>query len=155
MGIQGMRDVLDLFGELPDYPGKKKPKNRPLTREEKSSVEDPFRGVPKKVAVIGGVQKEFYTVGSAARVLGRQAQTLRKWESKGWIPAPTYRTSKASGAELLNTGRKGYRLYSREQVEVMLTALEQNNLMGDRNSAWQDADNWLSFIHYIKANWPK
>lgn len=150
-----MRDVLDLFGDLPDYPGKKKPKNRPLKREEKSAVDDPFRGVPKKVATIGGVQRELYTVGSVAKVIGRSAVTLRKWERKGWIPAPTYRTSKASGAELLNTDRKGYRLYSREQVEVLLTALDQNNLMGDRNSAWQDANNWLSFIHYIQANWPK
>lgn len=150
-----MRDVLDLFGELPDYPGKKKPKNRPLAKEQAYSIEDPFRGVPKKIATIGGEKKELYTVGSVARVLGRSAITIRKWERKGWIPAPTYRTSKASGAELLNADRKGYRLYSREQVEVLLTALEQNNLMGDRNSAWQDADNWLSFIHYIQANWPK
>lgn len=149
-----MRDVLDLFGELPDYPGKKKPKNRPLT-EEKSSVDDPFRGVPKKVATIGGVQRELYTVGAVGKIIGRSAITLRKWEQKGWIPAPTYRTSKASGAELLNTERRGYRLYSREQVEVLLTALDQNNLLGGRNSAWQDAENWLSFINYIQANWPK
>jgi transposase-like protein len=150
-----MRDPLELFGDLPDFPGKKKPKNRPLTKEEKSSVDDPFRGVTKKVAMINGVQRELYTVGAVARILGRSAVTLRKWERKGWIPAPTFRTSKASGAELLNADRKGYRLYSREQVEVLLTALEQNNLMGDRNSAWQDANNWLSFIHYIQANWPK
>lgn len=150
-----MRDVLELFGELPDYPGKKKPKNRPLKKEAQTKSDDPFRGVAKKVATINGKQMELYTVGAVAQILGRRAQTVRKWEHKGWIPAPTYRTSKASGAELVNTDRKGYRLYSREQVQVLLTALEQNNLMGDRNSAWQDADNWLSFIHYIQANWPK
>lgn len=150
-----MRDVLELFGELPDYPGKKKPKNRPLRADKVLAADDPFRGVPKKTATIDGVKKDLYTVGAVARILGRRAQTIRKWESKGWIPAPTYRTSKASGAELLNTDRKGYRLYSREQVEVLLTALEQNNLMGDRNSSWQDANNWLSFINYTQANWPK
>lgn len=150
-----MRDVLDLFGELPNYPGKRKPKNRVATKEEKLSIDDPFKGVPKKMATINGVQQELYTVGSVAKIIGRSAVTLRKWERKGWIPSATYRTSKASGAELLNADRKGYRLYSREQVETLLTALDQNNLMGDRNSAWQDANNWLSFIHYIQANWPK
>lgn len=150
-----MRDVLELFGDLPDYPGKRKPKNRPLKPEQKSAVDDPFRGVTKRVATIDGTPRDLYTVGSVAKVIGRSAVTLRKWERKGWIPAPTYRTSKASGAELLNADRKGYRLYSREQVEVLLTALEQNNLMGDRNPSWQDANNWVSFINYIQANWPK
>lgn len=150
-----MRDVLDLFGELPDYPGKTKPKNRLNGSPKKVSVDDPFNGVPKRIATIGGVSRELYTVGSVAKILGRSAATIRKWERKGWIPAPTYRTSKASGGSLLNTDRKGYRLYSREQVDTLLDALTQNNLTGDRNPSWQDANNWVSFIHYIKANWPK
>lgn len=150
-----MKDVLDLFGELPDYPGKTKPKNRTEDGKTRKSIDDPFNGVPKKTATIGGKALELYTVGSVARILGRSAVTLRKWERKGWIPAPSYRTSKASGAELLNTDRKGYRLYSREQVEVLLEALTINNLMGDRNPSWQDANNWVSFINYTKANWPK
>lgn len=150
-----MRDVLDLFGELPDYPGKTKPKNRTDGGTKVGSFDDPFKGVPKRIATIGGTPRELYTIGSTARVLGRSAATLRKWERKGWIPAPTYRTSKASGAKLLNTDSKGYRLYSREQVEVLLEALTSNNLAGDRNPSWQDANNWVSFINYIKANWPK
>lgn len=150
-----MRDVLDLFGELPDYPGKTKPKNRTEDKKGKKSIDDPFNGIPKKVATINGKSLELYTVGAAAKVLGRSAVTLRKWERKGWIPAPSYRTSKSSGSDLLNTQAKGYRLYSREQVEVLLEALTINNLMGDRNLSWQDANNWVSFINYIKANWPK
>jgi intein/homing endonuclease len=150
-----MKDVLDLFGELPDYPGKTKPKNRVEGSSKKVSLDDPFKGVPKRIATIGGVPRELYTVGSVGKILGRSATTIRKWERKGWIPAPTYRTSKASGAKLLNTDSKGYRLYSREQVDVLLEALTENNLTGFRNPSWQDANNWVSFIHYIKANWPK
>jgi hypothetical protein len=150
-----MRDVLDLFGELPDYPGKTKPKNRTDSGSKPKDFDDPFKGVSKRIATIGGTPRELYTIGSVAKILGRSAVTLRKWESKGWIPAPTYRTSKASGAELLNTDRKGYRLYSREQVEVLLAALTLSNLMGERNPSWQDANNWVSFINHTKANWPK
>lgn len=151
-----MRDVLDLFGELPDYPGKRKPKNRPLERGEKrESVFDPFANVPKKTMVVKGEKRDFYTVGNVGRILGRTAQTVRKWERKGWIPAPTYRTTKASGSEEVNTKSKGYRLYSREQVELLWNTLEQLGLTGTRDSGWQDASKWLSFIEHIRANWPK
>jgi hypothetical protein len=149
-----MKDVLDLFGELPDFPGKTKPKNRPEGIPKKA-MDDPFVGVSKKTAVVNGKTIDLYTIGALASIVGRKSQTVRKWERKGWIPSPTYRTSKASGAELLNTDRKGYRLYSREQVETVLEALELNGLLGTRNGSWQEANNWVSFISHIQANWPK
>lgn len=151
-----MRDVLDLFGDLPDYPGKRKPKNRPLERGEKrADVHDPFEGVPKKVVSIKGVQRELYTVGNVARILGRSAVTVRKWERKGWIPPPTYRTTKASGSSDVNVDGKGYRLYSREQVETLWSVLNELGLLGERNPGWQDANKWLTFITRVKAEWPK
>lgn len=152
-----MRDVLDLFGELPDYPGKRKPKNR----EEKqvagreSIPVDPFFNVPKKTVVIKNQETDLYTVGAVAQIIGRKQQTLRKWEEKGWIPAPTYRSVKSSGSPSVNGSGKGYRLYTRAQVEVLLTALEENGLLGDRNPSWQEPARWLSFIEHVKANWPK
>jgi hypothetical protein len=150
-----MRDVLDLFGELPDFPGKKKPKNRVEENPVRKKFDDPFTGVPKKTVVIKGEKTDLYTVGAAASILGRSAVTLRTWESKGWIPPPTYRSSKSSGSSLVNTSDKGYRLYSRAQVETLRNALEQNNLLGSRNSSWQNPTNWLSFIEHIRANWPR
>lgn len=151
-----MKDVLDLFGDLPDYPGKRKPKNRPLEKGEKrDSVIDPFHGVPKKTMSIKGVLCDFYTVGNVARILGRTAQTVRKWERKGWIPSPTYRTVKASGSEEVNASSKGYRLYSREQVELLWNTMERLGLLGTRDRGWQDADKWLSFIEQVRDNWPK
>lgn len=151
-----MKDILDLFGELPDFPGSTKPKNRVddvVVRTKK--MDDPFSGIPKKTVMLKGQSVDLYTVGAAAKVLGRTASTLRKWESKGWIPSPTYRSSKSSGSSSVNSTEKGYRLYSREQVDTLLNALEQNNLHGTRNSSWQITSNWLSFIQHIKANWPK
>lgn len=151
-----MRDVLDLFGDLPDYPGKRKPKNRPDTiAESRREMDDIFRGVPKKTMVVKGIPTDLYTVGALARIVGRSVKTIRKWEDKGWLPKPTYRTSKASGSPKVNGSEKGYRLYTRAQIEVVYEALENNNLMGSRNGHWQEADNWLSFIEQVRANWPK
>lgn len=155
MGAQGMKDILDLFGDLPDYPGSRKPKNR-KTKEQKPSgeaIHDPFVGVPFKLLTVKGELRQFYTVGAVAQVLNRKPQTIRKWERKGWIPAPTYRTTKASGSDVVNTKQKGYRLYSREQVEVLLKALEQTNLTGTRTPNWKTSNNWLEFINYIKTHW--
>lgn len=149
-----MRDILDVFGELPDYPGKKAPKNRP-TKEKVSVSEDPFVGVPFKEIIVKGEKRTFYTVGSVARIIGRKAVTVRKWERKGWIPPASYRTSKSSGSGLHNPSGKGYRLYSREQVELLLHGLALFNLDGERTKDWQNASNWVSFIDYIKASWPK
>lgn len=149
-----MRDILDVFGDLPDFPGKKPPKNRPATKEVATS-EDPFAGVPYKEITVKGERRVFYTVGNVARILGRTAQTVRKWERKGWIPPASYRTSKSSGSGLHNPSGKGYRLYSREQVELLLHGLELFNLDGERTKDWQNAGNWVSFIDYIKASWPK
>lgn len=151
-----MKDVLDLFKDLPDYPGKRKPKNRPLDKGEiRRDVVDPFEGIPAKRLVIRGEEREFFTVGNAAKIVGRTAQTLRKWERKGWIPSPSYRTAKASGAESVNTVSKGYRLYSREQVELLWNTLNQLDLLGERTKGWQDSAKWLSFIELVKTNWPR
>lgn len=156
MGLQGMKDPLQLFQDLPDYPGRRRPKNRPIDHTTKTaSVEDPFDGVPSKTMVIKGEARQFYTVGSVGQVLGRTAQTVRKWERKGWIPAPTYRTTKASGSESVNVASKGYRLYSREQVETLWDILNQLGLLGERSKTWQDTDKWVSFITLVKARWPR
>ena len=148
-----MKDILDAFGELPNYPGKTKPKNRPDSVPDKH-YEDPFIGVPKKVANIDGVLTDLYTIGALAQITGRKTPTVRKWERRGWIPSPTYRTSNPSGG-VVNSKKIGYRLYSREQVEVILQALEINGLLGIRNKSWQITSKWVSFITHIQANWPK
>lgn len=150
-----MKDVLDFFDDLPDFPGGRAPKNRPTKARVIVDPDDPFNGVQAKIIMVHGAKRQFYTVGNAAKVLGRTAQTLRQWERKGWIPSPTYRTANASGSGLLNPKSKGYRLYSREQVEIMLAGLQENNLLGDRTPAWQHSDNWVGFIEYIKNNWKK
>lgn len=150
-----MKDVLDLFGDLPDYPGKTKPKNRTETKKAgRDATEDPFYGVPSRMAKLDGKMIELFTVGAVGKVIGRSATTVRQWESKGWIPSPKYRTSKASGSASVNSAGKGYRLYSRAQVETLRETLGECNLLPPRSPSWQESSNWLSFIEKIKAKWP-
>jgi hypothetical protein len=146
-----MKDVLELFGDLPDYPGKRPPKNR--KESPRPTIEDPFNGVQFKLIEIKGQVRKFYTIGNTAKVLNRTAPAIRKWERRGWIPAPTYRTSQVSGSELLNDKRKGYRLYSHEQVEILIQALKVSNLWGERTTEWREPKNWNTFIQYVKEHW--
>ena len=150
-----MRDILDVFGDLPDYPGSRPPKNRETGKKGPKSADDPFVGVPFKKVIIKGEERHLYTIGNVAIILKRKAQTLRKWEHNGWIPAPSYRSLKASGNKVVNAKQKGYRLYSREQVDLLVNALVRFNLDGNRNKDWQNTDSWIGFIEYVKANWPK
>jgi hypothetical protein len=55
-----MKDVLELFGDLPDFPGKRAPKNRPVGREVVSLVDDPYANVPFKTMVVKGEKLNFY-----------------------------------------------------------------------------------------------
>lgn len=149
-----MKDPLSYFEGLPDFPGKRPPKNRPDSPPP-IDFDDPFDGVVFKEIVIDGIKKRFYTTGSVAQVLNRSPQTVRIWERKGWIPAPTYRTKKPSGGKLRNPNSKGYRLYSHEQVEVLIQALKVSHLWGQRTPEWANTRNWYTFINYIKEHWKR
>lgn len=152
-----MKDVLDYFNDLPNYPGKRKPKNRPVEKNSPAPANssDPFAGVSSRKISVKGTIQEFYTIGALAKIVGRSAKTVRKWEDKGWIPTPSFRTGRASGNSLVNKTKKGYRLYSKEQVELIYRSLENNGLLGTRDASWQDPKRWLSFIEAVRANWPK
>lgn len=59
-----MKDVLDLFGDLPDYPGKRAPKNRPTSgKPTRDTAEDRYNGAKGKEYVINGEKLIFYTIG--------------------------------------------------------------------------------------------
>lgn len=150
-----MKDIADIFGDLPDFPGKTPPKNRAEGNRRISSSFDIFEGIPKKLLSVNGEKKEFYTIGSLAQIVGRTPLAVRKWERKGWIPAPTYRSTKPSGHSSVNHKNKGYRLYSREQVELIYQSLDMNGLIGIRNTGWREPHRWLSFIEHVRENWPK
>ncbi len=140
------RDPLELLGDLPDWPGSTPPKNRG-TSKPKSAL-DRFNGAKPKIYRIAGVDKELFTVGQLAKALGRKAITIRMWESQGWIPKATYRTPPPAGEQIPGKPSKGRRLYSIEQLELLLQAAEHFKIDDPTNN------DWVGFRQHIKNNWP-
>lgn len=140
------RDPLELFNDLPDYPGKTPPKNRPTTN--KSSLGDEQLGGAKgKEFIISGSKVQLYTVGQVAKALGRKPGTIRMWELKGWIPKATYRSPAPKAETLKGKTPKGRRLYSQAQVECMFTGADRFKIDDPIRA------NWDGFRNYIKDNW--
>jgi len=139
--------ILDMLGDLPDFPGKTPPRNREGGRKQ-PMAEDRFNGARSKTFRVGGQDREFYTVGELARALQRKPGTVRMWEHKGWIPKANYRTPSPEGEQLPGRESKGRRLYSREQVEFLVEAAERFKLHLSNH------EDWNGFRKHVKANWP-
>lgn len=140
--------ALEMFGDLPDFPGKRAPKNRPESKRSDDEIVDRFNGAKGKKYKVGGEDKLFFSIGELAKALGRRPVTIRMWESRGWIPKATYRTPKPRGTQLPDKDVQGRRLYSLEQVEFLLSASVQFGLN-------TESPQWDSFRKHIKENYPK
>lgn len=143
----GADPVLDLFGDMPDFPGKTPPKNRPSSRPQ-AMREDELNGARGRVYRIKGEDVELFTVGELARAIGRQPVTVRAWESRGWIPKANFRTPAPARQQIPGKAVKGRRLYTRRQVEFLAQAVSSFSL------DLKTSSDWPKFREYIKANWP-
>jgi hypothetical protein len=145
-----MRDPLELFGDLPDFPGKRLPKNRPEAKKAANSIlEDRYGGAKGKEYIINGEKLTFYTIGEVCKALGKSPVTLRMWESKGWIPKPSFRTPTPQSEQVPGKVPKGKRLYSQQQLDTLIEGMERfgvaNHVTGD----------WAGFKQYIQDNWKR
>jgi predicted DNA-binding protein (UPF0251 family) len=70
------------------------------------------------------------------------------WEQRGWIPKVRYRTPAPAGTQIPGKPTKGRRLYSREQVELLIDAVEAFRLNDQKKADWD------GFKKHIRANWP-
>ncbi|MBF83402.1 MAG: hypothetical protein CL489_02890 [Acidobacteria bacterium] len=141
-------DLLDQESEEPDYPGSTPPRNRADSPIPKSRFDDVMVDAKAKYYKVHGELREFFPIGELARLLHRKAVTIRMWERNGWIPHANYRTPAPKGEQIPGVAPKGRRLYSREQVEFLLTAVGMFNLDNQR-----EAD-WSGFKTHTSANWP-
>jgi hypothetical protein len=139
--------ALEMFGELPDFPGKRTPKNRP-NRKPEAIITDRFNGAKPKTFKVNGEDRIFFTIGELAKALNRKPVTIRMWESRGWIPRATYRTPKPRGVQIPDKSVQGRRLYSLEQVEFLMSAMEQFAIH-------TDDPKWDQFRKHISNNYPK
>ena len=143
------KDPLDLLGDLPDWPGSTPPKNRKHKKASTRVALDRYNGANPLIYTINGVDRLMFTVGKLAKALGRKSDTIRVWEHKGWIPRATYRTPPPRGDQLPGAPRKGRRLYSQEQVDFLIDALERFDLKDSRSP------DWALLKTHIQQHWPK
>ena len=148
-----MKDPLDLFADLPNFPGKRPPKNRPDSKPQYDEADDRYNGAKGKEYIISGERKVFFTIGNLAKALRRKPVTIRMWERRGWLPSPRYRTPPPRGGHHIGNSSKGRRLYSYEQVEFLISAIEIFGLHDPYANTNQSK--WHEFIKHIKENYPR
>lgn len=150
MGTEGLDDLMGLFGDLPNYPGKKAPKNRPnAVKVADSTVHDRYNNAKGKEYIINGERLMMYTIGEVCKALGKNTVTLRMWEKEGWIPKPSYRTPPPKSQQLPGKASRGRRLYTQQQLDTLLDAVEGYNIADPHRGDWD------GFKQYIKDNWKK
>lgn len=142
-----MKDPLDLFKDLPDYPGGREPKNR--VKRTRAIAEEKYNGAKPKKYTINGEQVLLFTIGDLAKAIGKRPSTLRVWEHRGWLPKAKYRTPKPVNPQIPEKESRGRRLYSLEQVEFLVEAIDQFNVLQVNHGDWN------GFRKHIKDNWPQ
>lgn len=70
----------------------------------------------KQVFNLNGEEIELFYIERLATELGRTPQTIRKWEVSGILPKPIFRD------------KMGRRLYSQEQIDVIVECAEKSNV---------------------------
>jgi hypothetical protein len=125
-----MTNPFSTFDDLKDWPGKKRPVNRPEpSLAEESDADWDARPV---VYIYNGVSREFFTIGHLADALGRSPVTIRSWESKGLLPKSPYRSPRPRGESLPGVA-KGKRLWTRDQIEgIMRLAREEGVILNEK-----------------------
>jgi hypothetical protein len=87
----------------------------------------------KQTKIVKGEEIEVFTITAVADKIGKTAQTIRKWEAKGFIPKPIFRTR--------------VRLYTQHQVNLLIRFSEK---FGD---VWRDSKKLAELCKQIKSAW--
>lgn len=90
-------------------------------------------GRVKQFRVLKGVEMEVFTITTVSDRTGKTAQTIRKWEAKGFIPKPIFRTR--------------VRLYTEAQVKLLTAFAEQFP------TVWRDSKKLKALSTQIKSEW--
>ena len=150
MGAEGIDDLMGLFKDPPDFPGKREPKNRPTsTKLSNSILDDRYNGAKGKEYIINGERLIMYTIGQVCTALGKSTVTVRMWESNGWIPKPSYRTPAPAISQIPGKAAKGRRLYTQQQLDTLIDSVSQFNIANPHHGDWE------GFKQYIQENWKR
>lgn len=87
------------------------------------------------VRVFNGEEVEVFTISAVAEQVGRTAQTIRKWEARGMIPKPVFKSRT--------------RLYTQHQINLLILFAEKFPKM------WDDSKEVREMSKQLKHAWRK
>lgn len=138
--------ITSRFGNL-TVPGK-----RPLANQPVVTASAPVSWDAKPLRyMMGGEQREFYTIGHLAKALGYSVQSIRAWENKGLLPKSPFRSPKPV-RDMLPGRTKGKRLWTREQIEGILRIAKEEGVLLNKQPptprfAQRVADYFLTLVN--------
>lgn len=142
--------IEDLFPELDDserYPGGRAPR-REAPPSPKLDLATDWDSKPT-IKIHKGEEREFFTIGDLATALGREPVTIRSWEDKGYLPKSRYR-GPAPKKGIPGKEVKGRRLYTRQQIEIVIAAAIESGVAGP-NALYRP--NWKKFTKTVVDGW--
>lgn len=122
--------LLDRFADL-NYPGRRKPANRPSEAPAEKTTE--VWDEKPVYYFVKGEKREFFTISHLASALNRSVVTIRSWENKGLMPRTPYSSPRPRGENLPGTAPKGKRLWTRDQIlGIMQIASEEKVILNGK-----------------------
>lgn len=148
-----------MFSGLQDefYPGSRlKRRESREVRQERQAVERAeakdkeswdARPWTKHVRLPDGrqIDLEMFPIGSLAKAMHRDSVTMRAWIRKGWLPKAKYMTPPLAGTR----GNAGRRLWSRAQIEGIISIAEEEGLLNENPPRIQRT----KFTQRVMAAW--
>lgn len=126
----------------PRYPGSKQLRRSiaeaPVEVEED---EDPIWDDRPRVYAVRGKDTELFPISALARALRREPVTMRKWETKGYLPSARYRSP--------GEGKKQDRLYTRAQIEGLIAIAKAEGLMNPKKKLRIDQTDFPDRAHRL------
>ena len=119
--VEGFQDL--------DYPGRRKPKNRPDESSRRKRSEKPVWDERPAKYKVGNEIREFYTISHLAKALDYSVQSIRAWEDKGLLPRSGYRGPRTAKPVAGGRSNKGRRLWTREQVEGIVRIARRHRVI--------------------------
>jgi len=110
------------------FPGSRHPIPRNTVKATPQGLQESTWDAKPLRYKVGGVEKEFFTIGQLAEALNRKAVSIRRWEKEGIIPKPSF--NKPS-----NDPRGRRRLYTREQVEGVVQIAKDEGIWDNTYAA--------------------
>lgn len=119
------------FADL-DYPGRRKPKNRPGSKGQEPVSDSEVWDHRPVYYLVKGEKIEFFVISHLSKALGYSAKSIRLWETKGLLPQSPYRAPKSKAPMAAGRSSKGRRLWTREQIEGILRLARRHNVILNR-----------------------